>query len=248
MHQQLRDAIDASEFTVHYQPIVSLHSERVVATEALVRWNDPRRGLIMPDLFIPFAEEHGLITSVDEFVLRRACIELRRLADVYGQDLRMAVNVSPMQFHRPAFVRRIARILEQEAVAPNRLQIEITETAILADAPFALPLLGELRSLGVQISLDDFGTGYSSLLCLKHFPFDFVKIDRSFVHDIVRNPVDQAIAKSIITLAHDLGLRVVAEGVETGGQLFELRRLGCDEVQGHLYGRPLSLKEIGWAS
>jgi diguanylate cyclase (GGDEF)-like protein/PAS domain S-box-containing protein len=241
----LHRALAADEFLMHWQPEVDLASGRILGVEGLLRWNDPERGLVAPDEFIPLAEESGLIEEIGTWVLRQACAAAKRWQP-RGDDapLTVWVNLSPRQLAQPELVDFVASLLAQHHLAPSRLGLEITETALLADADAAIEALGRLRALGIKLGVDDFGTGYSSLSYLKRLPVDIVKIDRSFVDGLGRDPEDAAIVRAVVGMAHALRLTAVAEGVETPTQVFELRRLGCDVGQGFLFGRPVSSEAI----
>jgi diguanylate cyclase (GGDEF)-like protein/PAS domain S-box-containing protein len=236
---EVREAIALQQFVVYYQPIVSVETGRPVGAEALVRWQHPERGLLGPGEFISFAENHGLIAPIGEFVLHTACAELRRLKLRERDDFSISVNVSAHQFQKPGFVETIASAIRLHGIDPRRLDIEITESVVMSNTAAAVATLDRLQELDVKLSIDDFGTGYSSLAYIKNFPINTLKIDRSFVTDIARSFTDQAIAKTIVTLAHSLGMRVVAEGVETTEQLELLRSFGADCFQGFLVSRPL---------
>jgi len=237
---ELRQAIDRGQFVVYFQPIISVETGRPVGAEALVRWQHPQRGLLGPSEFIGFAENHGLIAPIGEFVLHTACTQLRRLGLRPRDDFSISVNVSAHQFQKPGFVETIASAIALHGIDPRRLDIEITESVVMSNTGAVVATLDRLQALGVKLSIDDFGTGYSSLAYIKNFPINTLKIDRSFVTDIARSFTDQAIAKTIVTLAHSLGMRVVAEGVETAEQLALLRSFGADCFQGFLVSRPLS--------
>jgi EAL domain-containing protein (putative c-di-GMP-specific phosphodiesterase class I) len=242
---ELREAIALKQFVVHYQPVISVHSGHPVGAEALVRWAHPVRGMLQPSEFISFAESYDLIAPIGEFVLRAACEQLRRLDLHASDDFSIAVNVSARQFTKPGFVLTVASAIEACGLDARRLGIEITESAVMGDTAAVIATLAELKALGVKLSLDDFGTGYSSLAYIKNFPIHTLKIDRSFVTDMAESVTDQAIAKTIITLAHSLGMNVVAEGVETVEQFEALRAFGTDSIQGFLFSRPLSSAELG---
>jgi EAL domain-containing protein (putative c-di-GMP-specific phosphodiesterase class I) len=228
---------------LHYQPLVELASGRIVGAEALARWQHPERGLLGPDEFIGLAEESGLIRELGAWVLRTACSEAARTA--YGQPstdenpLQIAVNLSTQQLADPGLSDLVASVLADTGLAPHRLMLEVTETALLADTTAALQELQALRRLGVQLALDDFGTGFSSLTYLKHFPLHELKIDRSFVSELSIDAASDAIVASVIHLARAIGLSVVAEGVETEQQRRGLLQLGCTLGQGYLFGRPV---------
>ena len=229
----LRLAFAKRELTLHYQPLADLGSGRILGFEALLRWTHPQLGRISPDVFISLAEESGLIVELGEWVLRAACTE----AASWNPPLKLAVNLSPVQFLQDDLVGSVGRVLAETGLDPARLDLEVTEGLLIKDAAGALATLEKLKGLGVSISMDDFGTGYSSLSYFRLFPFDKVKIDRSFVQDIA-NPQARAIVRSVIGLGHGLDVPVLAEGVETPEQLEALRAEGCDQVQGYLISRP----------
>ena len=239
MERRLRRAVEREHLLLHYQPRIDMASGRVVGAEALVRWQAPGETLIPPARFIPLAEETGLIVEIGRFVLRTACAQGRAWLERGYEPLVISVNVSPRQFRQENFVATVAAALRESRLPPELLELEITESMVMHDAPRLIRMLEELRQLGVQISVDDFGTGYSSLSYLKRFPVHRLKIDRSFVADVTRNPDDAAIVRTIIALGHNLGLCVVAEGVESDAQLEFLRANGCDEMQGFYFGLPL---------
>jgi diguanylate cyclase (GGDEF)-like protein len=236
----LRRAVKAQEFELDYQPLVDLSSGQVVALEALVRWRHPERGLVPPDDFIPFAEEIGLIGAIGEWVLHQACAA----AAEWPANVKVAVNVSAAQFKRPGLVATVLDALAGSALSPERLELEITETAFLADADATLAILHRLRAEGVRIAMDDFGTGYSSLGYLRSFPFDKIKIDRSFIRDVETSVDCKAIVRAVTGLGSNLGIITTAEGVETTAQLDQLRAEGCDEVQGFLFSRPVPARDV----
>ncbi len=234
IEQHLRDAVLRQEFELYYQPILTLETRQVVGCEALIRWNHPVRGLVMPDQFIGFAEESGIIVPLGEWVLCSACRE----AASWPRPLIVAVNVSPMQFRSGSLIQAVVRALHMSGLPPSRLEIEITEAAVLHENASTLGVLRELRKLGVRVALDDFGTGFSSLSSLHRFPFDKLKIDKSFVQESDRTPSATAILGAITSLGDSLGLVTTAEGVETEAQLARLRQFGCTQVQGYLFSRP----------
>ncbi|HEX8615339.1 MAG TPA: EAL domain-containing protein [Telluria sp.] len=236
----LRSALERDEFVLHYQPQVNLATGQVVGMEALIRWQHPELGVVAPDRFISVAEETGLIVPIGAWVMRTACAQNKAWQDAGLGMLRVAVNLSARQFGASNLLADIGDVLAQTGLAPSLLEIELTESLFMSDVTLAVELLHSMKSLGVNLSIDDFGTGYSSLSYLSRFPIDVLKIDRSFVSDITRDANDAAIVASIIALAHNLKLSVIAEGVETAEQLDYLRRHGCDEMQGYYFSRPLA--------
>jgi diguanylate cyclase (GGDEF)-like protein/PAS domain S-box-containing protein len=244
MDRCLRQALENGELAVHYQPQLDLLSGRITGVEALLRWQSPELGMVPPSRFIPLAEETGLILAIGEWVLRTAARQSRKWQDAGLPPLTMAVNLSPRQFWYPGISRTITEVLHDSGLEPDQLELEITESMIMRDVENAIVMMNELKRLGVQISMDDFGTGYSSLSHLKRFPFDKLKMDISFVREVTFDPGSAAIAKTIVAMAHNLNLRVIAEGVETEGQLSSLRAYGCDEMQGFYFSRPLPAYEI----
>jgi predicted signal transduction protein with EAL and GGDEF domain len=236
----LRDALERNEFEVHYQPIYDLAEDRVGGFEALARWRHPTRGLVMPAEFIPLAEEIGLIIPIGAQVLRRACAE----AAAWPAHINVAVNVSAMQFKGAALIQTVQSALADAGLAPRRLELEITESVLLADNVATVAILHKLRDLGIRVAMDDFGTGYSSLSYLRAFPFDKIKIDQSFVRDIMADDGPGAIVRAILTLSACLAMQTTAEGVETYEQLKWLRDEGCDEVQGYYFSRPVPAAQI----
>ena len=238
LEHELRRAIDEREFVLHYQPLVNIESGRVVCLEALVRWQHPERGLIFPDEFIGIAEESGLISGLGDVVLFEACRQNKAWQDAGIRKVPVAVNFSAKQFQTGDPVRRVREVLEETGLSPDYLDIELTESAVMRDPSFATETLRQLRDLGLRIAIDDFGTGHSSLAYLKRFPITKLKIDKAFVQALMRDPKDAAICRAIISMAHNLQLKAVAEGVEERNQLEFLRQPGCDEVQGYLIARP----------
>jgi diguanylate cyclase (GGDEF)-like protein len=235
----LRRAIEGDELTLHYQPKVSLRSSRCIGVEALIRWQHPQHGLIPPDQFIPLAERTGLIKNLSYWVLNAAVKQARDwLAE--GVDVPIAVNLSMRDLHDPELPDTVDQLLRHWQVEPRQLAVEITENGLMADPARALQTITGLRVMGIRIAIDDFGTGYSSLAYLKRLPVDELKIDRSFVRDLATDDDDLAIVRSTISLGHDLGLMIVAEGIEDAGTADLLRRLGCDIAQGYFIGRPMS--------
>jgi diguanylate cyclase (GGDEF)-like protein len=236
----LRKALINAELELHYQPLVNLDRGEVSSFEALVRWNHPARGRISPADFIPLAEETGLIVPIGEWALRQACAD----AATWPEHIKVAVNLSPVQFKSESLVRAVFSALTAAALAPSRLELEITETVLLQDSEATLGMLHRLRALGVRISMDDFGTGYSSLSYLRSFPFDKIKIDRSFITDIAHSDQSQAIVQAVTSLGQTLGMATTAEGVETSEQLEHLRAQGCTEVQGYFFSPAKPAREI----
>jgi EAL domain-containing protein (putative c-di-GMP-specific phosphodiesterase class I) len=231
MEQDLRKALPAGEFELHYQPVVNLASKEISGFEALIRWNHPGTGMISPADFIPLAEEIGFIVPMGEWVIRQACATAAQWPD----NLHVAVNISAIQFRSPGLMQVIVSALAATGLAPTRLEIEITESVLLHNKEATLAVLHQLRALGIRIAMDDFGTGYSSLTYLHMFPFDKIKIDRSFIRNL-DSPQSASITRAIMTMGHGLGLPILAEGVEAEEQLAFLLREACDEVQGALIG------------
>ncbi len=244
LESDLRRALEREELIVHYQPKVDISSGRVVGAEALVRWRHPERGIISPGEFIPLAEESGLIAAIDEWVLRAACAQNRAWRDAGLPRLRVSSNLSARLFRRLDLVEMIAGVLRETGLDPDLLDLELTESSVMSDAETATATLRGLRELGAHVSIDDFGTGYSSLSYLKSLPVDYLKIDQSFVRDATAEPNDAAIVMAIITLAHSLNLKVIAEGVETDEQFRFLRLLRCDEAQGYLFSKPVPAEDF----
>ena len=237
---ELRQAIMCNQFELYYQPLINLHDDTITSFEALLRWHHPERGLISPVEFIPIAEETGLINQLGEWVLRTACAE----AMPWPDNIKVAVNVSPVQFKIQALASTIVSALAASGLPAHRLELEITETAILHDEEATITKLAQLRELGVLVALDDFGTGYSSLSYLQRIPFDKIKIDRSFIKSVTDDNNSRAIVQAVITVAKARGVGTVAEGVETERQKELLRTLGCNEMQGYLFSRPLPARDL----
>jgi|GEM_PF-215031 len=243
LERDLRNALERGEFVLHYQPQVDLHSGCITGMEALIRWNHPALGMVSPARFIGLAEELGLIVPIGHWVLRTACLQSVAWERAGLGQMRVAVNLSPRQFYQQDLASSIRTILDETGIAPHLLELELTESMMMNDVEHAVGILRDLKSLGLHLSIDDFGTGYSSLAYLKRFPIDLLKIDQSFVRDITIDPDDAAIVTSIISLAHSLRLKVIAEGVETEAQLGYLQRHGCDFMQGYYFSRPLPADE-----
>jgi diguanylate cyclase (GGDEF)-like protein/PAS domain S-box-containing protein len=240
----LRSALERNEFVLHYQPQVDLQSGRIVGMEALIRWQHPELGMVPPSRFVGVAEDTGLIVPIGAWVMRTACAQNKAWQDAGLGELRVAVNLSARQFSAADLVPGIEAALRDTGLAPAALELELTESLFMGDIAPAVELLHRMKALGVKLSIDDFGTGYSSFSYLSRFPIDVLKIDRSFVADITHDANDAAIVDSIIALAHNLRLSVIAEGVETAEQLDYLRRQGCDEMQGYYFSRPLPAHEF----
>jgi diguanylate cyclase (GGDEF)-like protein len=242
--QDLRKAVTRNELVLHYQPKFPAAGAPATGAEALLRWQHPELGLLAPDVFIPIAERSGLILPIGDWVLDRACAQLRAWHDAGHTAWSMAVNLSPLQFSSPALLDSVREVLQRHRIEPARLTLEITETTAMKDVDASLAILNDLTAMGVHIAIDDFGTGYSSLLYLKRMPATELKIDRAFVRDLECNDEDAAIVSSIIALGRTLQLQVVAEGVETQAQREYLSELGCDQLQGYHLGRPMEAEEF----
>jgi EAL domain-containing protein (putative c-di-GMP-specific phosphodiesterase class I) len=244
IESHLRAALQMSQLDVHYQPIVDVESQRVVALESLVRWKHPEYGFVSPTRFIGVAEESGLIVPIGEFVLQRVLEDARRWLDAGSTMVPIAINVSAIQLQRYDFADLILKMTSAKGLTPTMLQIELTESAIFKtvegrNGETSKDPIADLRKLGIDISLDDFGTGYSSLSYLKRWSFDYLKIDRTFIRDLGTDTSDLAIVGAIIAMARHLDIRVIAEGVEGWQQLEKLRELGCTLAQGHLFAKPV---------
>ncbi len=238
IEHELRKSDYDRDFYLCYQPLVDAKSMRVVGAEALLRWEHPTQGLISPDDFIPIAEETGQLVELGKQMLHRVCLQQVAWHDQGLDAIRIAINISPIQFSHPGFLNEVKEIIEDTGVDPGHLELEITETCLMLHASENIALLEELKSLGLSLSIDDFGIGYSSLNYLKRFPVDNLKIDRSFVLDVLDDASDNAICKAIVAMGQSLGIRVIAEGVETAEHLAFLKEMGCDELQGYYLGRP----------
>ncbi len=240
LENDLRRAIERQEFRVFYQPIISLHTDQIAGFEALVRWEHPERGFVSPDEFIPLSEETGLIMEIGHWVLYEACRQMRQWQSSLQRPLMLSVNLSGKQFIQPNLIGQIKKILEETDFDPRWLRLEITESVVMENAEAATSMLHQLRDLGAHLSIDDFGTGYSSLSYLHRFPVTTLKIDRSFIGRMGEGDENSEIVRTIMTLANNLGMEVVAEGVETEEQLAQLRALKCEYGQGYLFSRPVN--------
>jgi len=238
--------LKAEEFEVHFQPIIDLNTGRIDKAEALVRWQHPGKGMVSPEEFIPLAEETGLIHKIGYWVFNESARWAGRWSEKFNEDFQVSVNMSPIQFRveDSVFANEWLNYLEDYSLCGNNLVVEITEGLLLNVEPEVINKLLWLRDAGIQVAVDDFGTGYSSLSYLKKFDIDYLKIDKTFVHNLELNPNDIALSEAIIVMAHKLGLKVIAEGVETEIQRTLLKSAGCDYVQGYLYSRPVPPKEL----
>ena len=244
LENALRQAVERHEFSVHYQPKVELANGRLCALEALLRWERPGYGAVSPAVFVPILESLGLIVPVGRWVIERVCQQIAEWQLGKIGAVEVSVNVSGYQLIEGDLIADIAGILKQTGVAPHWLEVELTESSLMENTQHTIDSLQRLHAMGVKISIDDFGTGYSSLAYLRRFPIDTLKIDIAFIREVTSNPQDAAITRTIIELAHSLKLRVVAEGVETQGQLAFLKEAGCDQIQGYLFSRPLPVETL----
>jgi diguanylate cyclase (GGDEF)-like protein len=244
MTNHLRQALDRGELFLNFQPRIDIGSGKIVGSEALLRWKHPEHGLVSPAKFVPLAERAGLIERIGEWVLRSACVQQQAWLDSGFPPFQIAVNLSVQQLRQADLPQRVAAILDDTGLQPEFLELEVTESLFMEDGAVAKTVLADLRAMGVSIALDDFGTGYSSLSYLQQFPLDYLKIDQSFMRGVPDKLHDVAIAKTIVTLAKTLGLREIAEGVETERQLEFLKTLGCEQFQGYLFSRPLAAADM----
>lgn len=239
----MRRAIERGELLLHYQPQIRTEDRMMIGIEALIRWEHPDKGMLSPALFIPIAEETGLIYEIGSWVLREACLQMRKWHDEGGPLIPISVNLSSQQFHQTNLAEYIMSILEETGLEPAYLELEITESMMM-DAEVSSSILNQLNDYGIRISLDDFGTGYSSLSYLKMFPIHKVKIDRSFIREITENNNDRAIVSTIIAMAKHLNMEVIAEGIETKEQLDILTDNSCSKIQGYYFSKPLSAVDV----
>ena len=244
LRSKLRRAIERDEFLVHYQPKVDLRDGSICGAEALLRWRLPGHGDIPPSQFIPMAEENNLIDAIGEWVLERVCLDLNLLRSAVGDPGRIALNLSLKQLRHAGFILNCRSLFERHNVPPQSLELEITESTLMADPRRTVQLLDQLAAMGLHLSIDDFGTGYSSLSALQQFPIGTLKIDQSFIRDLVDDPADATLVRTIIDMGHGLGLQVVAEGVEKLAQIQSLRFWGCDVAQGRMFGDPVGVHEL----
>ena len=244
LESSLRLSLDNKELFLVYQPQMEITSGKIVGLEALLRWQHPKLGLVPPDRFIPIAENSSLILPIGEWVLRTACSQARKWQDEGLTAVSVAVNVLAIQFRQEGFCELIRRVLDETGIAPQYLELELTEGLLLANADVTFSVLKELKSLGVTLAIDDFGTGYSSFNYLRQFRVSKLKIDRSFIRDVAVNPDDAAITAAIIGMAKSLNIKVIAEGVENEEQMAFLRAHQCDEIQGYYFSKPLAVDKV----
>ncbi|MGH8253721.1 MAG: putative bifunctional diguanylate cyclase/phosphodiesterase [Steroidobacteraceae bacterium] len=244
LRSKLRRAVERDEFVVHYQPKIDLRDGRIIGAEALLRWRLPGHGDIPPSQFIPMAEENNLISAIGEWVLERVCVDLNLLRKTVGNPGRIALNLSLKQLRHAGFLLNCRSLFERHKIPPQSLELEITESTLMADPRRTVELLAQLAGMGLHLSIDDFGTGYSSLSALQQFPIGTLKIDQSFVRDLADDPADATLVRTIIDMGHGLGLQVVAEGVERANQVLPLRMWGCDIAQGRLFGEAVAVEDL----
>lgn len=240
----LRKALQQNEFTIAYQPFMNLHNGRIIGVEALIRWYSKELGVVSPAEFIPIAEDIGIISQLGEWVLREACGKVKNLSKINKEPIRIAVNISSIQFKDKKFVDIVKQVLEETQLPGSQLELEITESVSLDDIDKVMEKLSALKKMGIGISIDDFGTGYSSISYLKYLPVDTLKIDRSFIQNMLSNMKDRALVESVISLSKNFGFNVIAEGVETAEQLNLLKSLNCSQAQGYLFSKPVQLKGL----
>ena len=244
LENSLRRAIDENQLELNYQPLMDVRSSSITSLEALVRWEHPVKGKISPAVFIPLAEDIGFIDRIGEWVLATACRDNKKLLDRGASPLRVAVNFSTHQFHRRSIYKQVNQALKESGLPPSCLGIEITESNAMQDVNYSITELKQLKEIGVQVAIDDFGTGYSSLSYLQQLPIDLLKVDQSFIRGVPDDRNSRSITSAIIFLAHNLDLGVVAEGVETSGQMSYLKSLRCDKIQGYHLCKPLPYDQL----
>jgi diguanylate cyclase (GGDEF)-like protein len=244
LERDLRHALERKEFVVYFQPQINVHTRQVVCAEALVRWDHPEKGRISPYIFIPIAEATGLIQGIGEWVLEKSCEQLKIWHTLGLDAIRIAVNLSARQFDQANLGEWLTDLFQRHQIDPSQIELELTESTLVDDIPRSIEQLNQLKSVGIKVAMDDFGTGYSSLSYLQQFPFDILKIDQCFIRKIDQNPKNAAIAQAIITMAHQLNLRVVAEGVETMEELTFVNENNCDEIQGYFFSEPITSEEF----
>ena len=244
LERDLRHALKRNEFVVYYQPQINVHTRQIVCAEALVRLDHPEKGRISPYIFIPIAEATGLIQGIGEWVLEKSCEQLKSWHKLGLDSIRIAVNLSARQFNQANLGEWLTDLFERHQIDPSQIELELTESTLVDDIPRSIEQLNQLKSVGIKVAMDDFGTGYSSLSYLQQFPFDILKIDQCFIQKINQNPKNAAIAQAIITMAHQLNLRVVAEGVETTEELTFVHENNCDEIQGYFFSKPITSEEF----
>ncbi len=244
LEEQLHGALARNEFQIHYQPLISIPERTIIGAEALLRWNNPVLGNISPDEFIPITEQTGHIVQIGQYVLTGALAMVAQWQKKSRQEFKIAINLSPRQFRDPNLLQHIEDTLQQSGVSGPSLELEITEGVLMSGDTYIDKILTCLKNLDIDIAMDDFGTGYSSLSYLRTYPFNTLKIDRSFINDMTEDPADRELVNAIIAMAHVLGLKVVAEGVETEEQFAYLVERGCDLAQGYLFSKPVSSEEF----
>jgi len=244
LERDLRHALERDEFVVYYQPQINVHTRQIVCAEALVRWDHPEKGRISPYIFIPIAEATGLIQGIGEWVLEKSCEQLKNWHKLGLDSIRIAVNLSARQFNQANLGQWLTDLFQRHQIDPSQIELELTESTLVDDIPRSIEQLNQLKSVGIKVAIDDFGTGYSSLSYLQQFPFDILKIDQCFIRKIDQNPKNAAIAQAIITMAHQLNLRVVAEGVETTEELIFVHENNCDEIQGYFFSEPITSEKF----
>lgn len=242
--RDLETGLNSGQVFLNYQPKVAISNHCLVGCEALIRWQHPEKGFISPGIFVPLAEKTGFITVVGQWVIESTLQQCQQWQSLGIEQIKVAINISARQFHGEDVAKILKTTTEQYGISPQQLEVELTETLLVEDVQNSIAQLNNLRSEGFQVAIDDFGTGYSSLSYLQQFPFDVLKIDQTFVRDIDKNAKNKTITASIINLAHELGLQVIAEGVETWAEYDAIAEMGCDELQGYLFSRPLSVADF----